>query len=109
LKILDKLYSKFNITPNRQKVFSNIYWAVLGKVVNILSGLLVGILVARYLGPEQYGLMSYVISYVTLFSILATFGFDNIEIRELSKQSWPKEPHAGSAFPEASKYTHGSY
>jgi O-antigen/teichoic acid export membrane protein len=48
-------------------------------------GLFVGILVARYLGLENFGLMNYVISYVTLFSILSNFGLDNIEIHELSK------------------------
>ena len=97
LKIIEKLFNRFNLSTNRRKVFRNIYWAVIGKVVNILAGLLVGILVARYLGPEQYGLMSYVICYVTLFSILATFGFDNIEIRELAKKSYPKEQILGTA------------
>ena len=57
-----------------------------GKIVNTAGTLLVGILVARYLGPEQYGLMNYVISYVSIFSVLSTFGLDNIEIRELSRK-----------------------
>lgn len=51
----------------------------------MLSALFVGILVARYLGPEQYGLMNYVISYVLIFAIIASFGLDDIEIREMSK------------------------
>lgn len=49
------------------------------------GALFVGILVARYLGPSQYGLMNYVISYVTLFTVISNFGLDDIEIRELSK------------------------
>jgi O-antigen/teichoic acid export membrane protein len=97
LKTLHKIATKFNLSGNRIKVFQNIFWAVLGKVVNIFSGLFVGILVARYLGPEQYGLMSYVVSYVTLFSIIATFGFDNIEIRELAKSHQSKEQILGTA------------
>jgi O-antigen/teichoic acid export membrane protein len=90
--------SKFNLTDNQKKIFKNVSWAVLGKIVNILSGLFVGILVARYLGPKDYGLMNYVISYVTLFSILANFGLDNIEIRELSKSKVRKETILGTAF-----------
>ena len=74
------------------------YWAVLGKVVRIVSELFVGILVARYLGPAQYGTMSYVISFVSLFSILATFGLDNIEIRELARNQVTKEVLIGTAF-----------
>jgi O-antigen/teichoic acid export membrane protein len=90
--------SRFNLTSNQKKIFKNVSWAVLGKIVNILSGLFVGILVARYLGPKDYGLMNYVISYVTLFSILANFGLDNIEIRELSKSQVRKETILGTAF-----------
>lgn len=98
MKIIDRILQKLKLSPNRRKVVRNVYWAVLGKVVNIVSGLLVGILVARYLGPENFGLMNYVISYVTLFSILAAFGLDSIEIRELSKHYADKETIMGSAF-----------
>ncbi|MDP2093412.1 MAG: flippase [Hydrogenophaga sp.] len=97
LKIIKNLIMKFSLSDSRIRVFRNIIWAVIGKTVNILSGLFVGVLVARYLGPEQYGLMSYVISYVTLFSIIASFGFDNIEIRELAKNNQPKEQILGTA------------
>jgi O-antigen/teichoic acid export membrane protein len=98
MNFLDKILHKSKLSPNRQKVLANVYWAVLGKVVNIICGLLVGVLVARYLGPDQFGLMNYVISYVTLFSILAAFGLDGIEIRELSKNNAVKETILGTAF-----------
>lgn len=62
------------------------------------SALFVGILVARYLGPENYGIMNYVISYVALFSVFATFGLDNIEIRELSRQNDKKDTILGTCF-----------
>lgn len=87
-----------NREDDKAKVVKNVAWAVLGKIVNMLGVLLVGILVARYLGPEQYGLMNYVISYVTLFTIIATFGLSNIEIRELSKHPEEKEKILGTCF-----------
>lgn len=83
---------------NRKKIYRNLFWAITGKIVNIISGLFVGILIARYLGPGDYGLMNYIISYVTLFSILANFGLDNIEIRELSKQQISFNVILGTAF-----------
>ncbi|MBC8378500.1 MAG: flippase [Planctomycetes bacterium] len=98
MNFLDKILHKAKLSPNRLKVLVNVYWAVLGKIVNIISGLLVGILVARYLGPDKFGLMNYVISYVTLFSVLAAFGLNNIEIRELSKHNAIKETLLGTAF-----------
>lgn len=68
-----------------RRVLSNIAWAFLGKIVSLLSVLFVGILVARYLGPAQYGLLNYVISYVAIFTIISNFGLDDIEVREMSK------------------------
>lgn len=95
---LPNLLNRNYFQPTQMKIIKNVYWSVLGKIVGILSSFIVGVLVARYLGPEQYGIMSYVISYVTLFSIIATFGLDGIEIRELSKKDSDKNTILGSAF-----------
>lgn len=86
------------IGKEKKIYISNILWSLLGKVVNIFSSLFVGILVARYLGPEQYGIMNYVISFVSLFTILSNFGLDNIEVRELSKITADKPCIMGTAF-----------
>jgi len=96
MMLLHSLLSRLSET--QQKVLSNVYWALLGQAARILSELLVGILVARYLGPEQYGVMSYVITYVSLFSVLATFGLDYIEVRELARDDVPKNAILGTAF-----------
>lgn len=98
MTVWEKISSFLNRSPEQLNIFKNISWAVAGKVVNILYGLFVGILVARYLGPEQFGLMNYVISYVTLFSVIATFGLDSIEVRELSKHPGARDEIMGSAF-----------
>ena len=98
MNILDKITNRLNLSPTKQKVIRNVVWAVTGKVVTLLGGLLVGIFVARYLGPEQYGLMSYVMSYVAIFQVLAFFGMDNIEIREESKMPEEKDKIIGTAF-----------
>lgn len=76
----------------------NLFWAVLGKVVQLISGLIVGIIIARYLGPERYGLMNYVISYVFLFQTFAIFGLDQIEIREEARGEQPYQKIIGTAF-----------
>lgn len=96
--MINKIISKFNLSPTKEKVIRNIVWAVTGKVITLLGGLLVGIFIARYLGPEQYGLMSYVTSYVALFQVLAYFGMDQIEIREESKTPEEKDKIIGTAF-----------
>lgn len=87
-----------NLSDSQKKIVSNVTWSLSGKIVNMASALFVGILVARYLGPENYGIMNYVISYVAIFSVFATFGLDNIEIRELSRQNDKKDTILGTCF-----------
>ena len=85
------------IIGNKQ-IASNGIWSLAGKITSLFSSLFVGVLVARYLGPDQYGTMNYAVSFVNLFLILATFGFDNIEIREEAKQETEKFKILGTVF-----------
>lgn len=97
MSLINKIIGKLNLSPTKEKVVRNVVWAVAGKVVTLLGGLLVGIFVARYLGPEQYGVMSYVMSYVAIFQVLASFGMDQIEIREEAKYPEEKDKIIGTA------------
>lgn len=81
-----------------KRIISNVFWALAGKFTGLASALLVGIFVARYLGPTQYGIMNYAVSFVTLFLVIATFGFENIEIREEAKANDQKDVILGTVF-----------
>lgn len=61
-------------------------------------GLFVGVWVARYLGPEQFGLWSYAIAFTSLFSAFASFGIDSIVVRELVKNPERQNELLGTAF-----------
>lgn len=98
MALLTRLTRFLNLSSTKEAIVQNLFWAVLGKIVSLLSGLLVGIIVARYLGPEQYGLMDYVISYVFLFQSFAIFGLDGIEIREEARGHEPYPVIIGTAF-----------
>lgn len=97
MSLVDKILAKTSLSLNKSKVVKNVYWAAIGKVVHVICGLLVGVMLARYLGPEEFGVMNYVVSYVTLFTVFATFGLDGIEIRELSKSNATKDRILGTA------------
>ena len=71
------------------KYFFNTSWVMFDKVLRILSGLLLGAWVARYLGPDKLGALSYSQSYVFLFTAIASLGLDNIIIRELVNKKYP--------------------
>ena len=67
------------------KYFKNTSWVLFERVLRIFVGIFVTVWVARYLGPEQFGILSYAIAIVGLFSAFATLGLDSITVRELVK------------------------
>tara|TARA_B100001245_G_scaffold203601_1_gene164414 strand:+ start:151 stop:1377 length:1227 start_codon:yes stop_codon:yes gene_type:complete len=60
--------------------------------------LFVGIYVARYLGPERFGLLSYANSYVGIFTAIAILGLDGIVVRELVKSPDQRDTFLGTSF-----------
>ena len=77
---------------------ANTAWLMSEKVLRMFMGLFVGIWVARYLGPEQFGLLSYAQSFVFLFTAIATLGLDSIVVRELVKDNAQQNVLLGTAF-----------
>lgn len=77
---------------------ANTAWLMGEKVLRMFMGLFVGIWVARYLGPEQFGLLSYAQSFVFLFTAIATLGLDSIVVRELVKDNAQRNVLLGTAF-----------
>lgn len=77
---------------------NNIQWFTLAKIASLFLSLFTTIIVARLFGPEQFGILSYVMSIVGLFSIFATFGIGNVVYKELILQKDKREEIFGSAF-----------
>ena len=80
------------------KYFKNTSWLFGEKILRMIVGLFVGVWVARYLGPEQFGLFSYAQSFVGLFTAFATLGLDGIVVRELVKDETRCDELIGTAF-----------
>jgi O-antigen/teichoic acid export membrane protein len=68
------------------------------QILRIMAGLLVGIWVARYLGPEQFGVFSYAIAFVAIFSSIAKLGLDSIVVRDLVNEPHKRNIYLGTAF-----------
>ena len=87
--MLQKIKLKTNSLQNHSgfmKYLKNTSWLFGEKIIRMSLGLFVGIWVARFLGPEEYGLFSYATSFVLLFTPFASLGLDGIVIRELVKK-----------------------
>jgi O-antigen/teichoic acid export membrane protein len=83
---------------NLQKLITNTGWLFADGILRIGIGLVLSIWIARYLGPDAYGLFSFAGSVVALFSIFATLGLDGVVVRELVRDPSRKTEILGSAF-----------
>lgn len=78
-------------------IVSNIGWLFADKFIRIFISLGVSIWVARYLGPEQFGYLSYAQNFVVILAAVAGMGVDAIVLRELSKRGAESNLILGSA------------
>jgi len=83
---------------NFRKYFANTSWILGERILRMGVSLFVGIYVARYLGPERFGLLSYASSFVGIFVALATLGLDEVVVRELVKTPEQREKILGTSF-----------
>ncbi|MDF1584668.1 MAG: flippase [Methyloprofundus sp.] len=68
------------------------------QLLRIIAGLFVGIWVARYLGPEQFGIFSYALAFTAIFGGIAKLGLDGIMVRELVNNPENRGVYLGTAF-----------
>lgn len=81
-----------------RRYFANTSWLFAEQILRIIAGLLVGIYVARYLGPEKFGLFNYVIAFVAIFSAIAKLGLDGIIVRDLVNAPEKRDIYLGTGF-----------
>jgi O-antigen/teichoic acid export membrane protein len=92
--LLQRLY----IPVRFHKYFENISWLIFEKGFTLVVGMVVGIYVARYLQPENFGLLNYSISFVSIFSAFSTLGMDQIIVRELARDPTNQRALLGTGF-----------
>lgn len=81
-----------------QRYFRNTGWLFAFRIASMLVSFLVSISVARYLGPENLGIINYSVSLVGLFSFLASLGIDSILYRDLVNEPEKENKLMGTAF-----------
>ena len=69
----------------RKRLLANLNWLFADRVIRIVGGLVIGIWVARYLGPGDYGLLNFALSFVALFGTVGRLSIDPVAVRELTR------------------------
>jgi O-antigen/teichoic acid export membrane protein len=80
------------------KYFYNTSWMFTEQMLRMVAGVIVGIWVARYLGPEQFGIFSYALAFTAIFNCIAKLGLDSIVVRELINEPDKRDVYLGTAF-----------
>lgn len=86
------------LSPDLRKAIGNISWLFADRILRMGVALFVGVWLARYLGPDQFGLYNYAIAFVTLLSVFATLGLDRIVVRDLVREPSAQEEILGTTF-----------
>lgn len=68
---------------SKKKILSNSFWMIIQHLYSMLSSLIIIAMVARFLGPSDYGLINYCASVITIFTTLAGLGLENLIVSEI--------------------------
>lgn len=75
----------------------NFFSLAFAEIVTKAIGALLYMVLARYLGPSEFGIYSIAISFVTIFSIIANLGVDPFLVKEIARDPVKTAPLLQSA------------
>lgn len=83
--IVGKYQKKVELLKNifKSGTLSNSLWMLLEQILRIFTGVFIGIYVARYLGPTDFGVLSYGMAISVFLIAIARLGMDSVLLREL--------------------------
>jgi O-antigen/teichoic acid export membrane protein len=81
-----------------QEAVENSGWLFADRIIRMGVGLIVGVWVARFLGPSLYGQISYAGSLIGLAGAVAGLGIDSILIRDLVRKPQKADELLGTTF-----------
>lgn len=63
--------------------FHSASWYLSEKLIRMAGAFFIGAWVARYLGPEQYGILAFAVALTTTLGFLASWGIETLVVRDL--------------------------
>ncbi|MCL6605977.1 MAG: flippase [Paenibacillus sp.] len=83
LKLFKVLKGKLLRNDVAKKTLENSSWLVSDKIFNMILGVFVTGITARYFGPEIYGQFNYALAIVSLFTVLSTLGLEILTVKAI--------------------------
>lgn len=89
---------RLEASQSLRRILGNSGWLFADKIIRMGVGLFVGVWVARYLGPQQFGSLNYAMAFVGLFASFASLGLEGIVVRDIVRYPQAKDEILGTAF-----------
>lgn len=84
---------------NKLKLYLfNASWMMAERLLNISIGFITAVLLARYLGPEQFGILAYAISMTAIFASAGHMGLAGLVVREVVRHPEKVPETLGTTF-----------
>ncbi len=68
---------------NKKTFKINLSWITFDKLFRGSLNILLSIILARYLGPEEFGILNYLLALLFLFNVFASFGINPVLVNQL--------------------------
>jgi O-antigen/teichoic acid export membrane protein len=91
------LARQFEGRPHRMRMLANVAWISADNIFRASVRIVLGVWIARYLGPEQFGVLSYMIALVYIFSTFAELQLHPVVVQDLIKDPNSKGEILGTA------------
>lgn len=81
----------------KSKNLKNSYWIIGEQIFQMALSLVVGLLTARYLGPSNYGTLSYTASFISFFTAISGLSMEGVMVMKLVAHPNEEDVYLGSA------------
>jgi O-antigen/teichoic acid export membrane protein len=81
----------------KSKAIKSIFWLTLDKSLRLFVGLYISVWLAKYLGPEKFGTLSYCIAFCSVFMAIIQLGLRNIFVRDILQNPDKEKEILGSS------------
>ncbi|EPX84974.1 flippase [Salipiger mucosus] len=74
------------VSDVRARLLKSAGWLLARQVVNMFNSLVLGVVLARHLGPDGFGVLNYAVSLVVMMLPITTLGLRNLSLREYASR-----------------------
>ncbi|XEC96239.1 flippase [Paenibacillus tarimensis] len=96
LHILGKIKHLIKSKKKDKNIYANIGWLLFEKLFKMVLSFFIFALIARYLGPEEFGIFNYAIAFVFILSSLIDLGLSGLVVKELVEKKDETEKIIGT-------------